>query len=147
MWSRLLVAIGAALAVWLVIPAAHAQLKNILSPPRIERPSYDPNAELESRLRKLGLATQPKHRRGRAMAAPSPGSAIQNRMLRRFDADRDGEVTQREYMSRRLRGPSNSGIRDRRHFTRMRSNFRAADRDRNGRLSKKELGAIRNPRF
>ena len=66
---------------------------------------------------------------------------------RPFDADRDGEVTQREYMSRRLRGPSNSGIRDRRHFTRMRSNFRAADRDRNGRLSKKELRAIRNPRF
>lgn len=152
MWSRLLIATGAALAVSLVVPSANAQranaqIKNALGQLNYKQPSYNPNAEMEKRLRKLGLTSDPGRRQGRAVSTPNVPSATQDRLLRRFDSDRDGEITQQEYYSGKSRGGNASGFRARKARARMRSNFRAADRDRNGRLSTQELGTIGNPRF
>ena len=68
----------------------------------------------------------------------------------RLDANRDGFITRSEYISGRTR-PTRAGAyvgrRRGSHRSRLKSRFRAADRDRDGKLSAKELNGMGNRRF
>ena len=119
----------------------------LLQPKRIDRLDRARRI-LDRDTRKLNL---PKNRIFGADAeaagvAPLSGAARHGR----FDTDRDGFVSRGEYLagrSRPARAGAYGGARHRLRRSRLKSRFRAADRNHDGRLSNGELQNLKNRRF
>jgi EF hand domain-containing protein len=113
----------------------------------------DPTAKIRARdekgLKRLGLPPNVKLPRSTGPAT-QPSAPVGLDRYANLDADRDGFISRQEYLSGRFRasraGPSGDSKR-RRYQSKLDSRFRAADRNRDGRVSAEEIGALRNPRF
>jgi hypothetical protein len=119
----------------------------LLQPTKINR--LDRAQRVRNRdLRQLNL---PKNRifgsNTEAIAAPQSPDLTR---YSRLDSDRDGSISRSEYLtgrSRPVRAGASGATRNNSRQSRLHSRFRAADRNRDGRLSASELQNVRNRRF
>ena len=117
------------------------------SVPEIENPI---DKRINEGLRRLGLPPQPKlDITGEEIPQTEPPGLSQT-VLPRLDTNRDGYVSRQEYVSSRQR-VGTVGRRGTQHHVhrnqRIDARFRAADRNRDGRLSPDEIDQIKGPRF
>jgi hypothetical protein len=115
--------------------------------PKVENPI---DKRIQEGLRSLGMPAQPKlDITGNSAPLPEPPGLSQS-VIPRLDTNRDGVVSEREYLLGRQR-PSTAGgqgtHRQVRRAQRLGSRFRAADRNRDGRLSGPEIDAMKGRRF
>lgn len=113
----------------------------------------DPMAKIRAReekgMKSLGL---PSNREIPGLGSPStePSGAVGLDRYAGLDSDRDGVISRQEYMSGRFRG-SRAGVagnsKRQRYQSRLDSRFRAADKNRDGKISAAEIAKLRNPRF
>ena len=113
----------------------------------------DPMAKIRAReekgLKALGLPSNKKFSGHKNKAAASPETAGLDRYAG-LDSDRNGSISRQEYMSGRFRASRNGvagNAKQRRYKSRLNSNFRAADTNRDGRISASEIGALGKRRF
>ncbi len=101
--------------------------------------------------RDVGKLNLPKNRNfGSAAEAVAAAPSSNAARYARLDSNRDGFISRGEYLAGRSRPVRAGAIVRTRHGwrqSRLQSRFRAADRDRDGKLSVKELDGIRNRRF
>jgi len=113
----------------------------------------DPMAKIRSREEKgLKSLKLPSNRKipGPKSASTEPSATVGLDRYAGLDSDRDGVISRQEYMSGRFRG-SRAGAagnsKRQRYQTRLNSRFRAADGNRDGKISAAEIAKLRNPRF
>ncbi len=115
--------------------------------PKVENPI---DRRINEGLRSLGMPTQPKLDITQDAAPLPEPPGLSQTVLPRLDANRDGQVSQQEYRFGRDR-PGVAGERGTlnhlRRTQRLNSRFRAADRNRDGRLSAPEIDAMKGRRF
>lgn len=115
--------------------------------PKVENPI---DKRINEGLRSLGLPTQPQLDITKdAQPLPEP-PGLSESVLPRLDTNRDGTVSQQEYLFGRQR-PSVAGqqgtLNHVRRSQRLNSRFREADKNRDGRLSAPEIDAMKGRRF
>lgn len=115
--------------------------------PKVENPI---DKRINEGLRSIGLPTQPELDITKdAQPLPEP-PGLSDTVLPRLDTNRDGTVSQREYLFGRQR-PSVAGkqgtLSNVRRAQRLNSRFRAADQNGDGRLSAQEIDAMEGRRF
>jgi hypothetical protein len=101
-------------------------------------------------LDKLGFERNIDLNKGSGAGSSSPVSAIDITRHDGLDIDRNGSISRREYLIGRTRGGRVSRFspaRQRHHQRRLESRFRAADQNRDGRITADELRGVRDPRF
>lgn len=115
--------------------------------PRVENP-IDRN--IKESLRKLGLPDQPSPDQGREAEPEAEPPGLSQSVMPRLDSNDDGYVSRDEYFSSRQRVPT-VGIQGTQRYLhrreRLDSRFRAADRNRDGRLSPDEIDGMEGRRF
>lgn len=115
--------------------------------PKIDNPI---DRRIQEGLRKLGLPDQPDPNGNRETEPEAPPPGLSQSLLPRLDSDGDGSVSRNEYLTARQR-PAVAGQRgSQMHLQRrerLDSQFRAADRNHDGRLSAEELDAMEGRRF
>ena len=115
--------------------------------PKIENPI---DKRIKEGLKSLGLSKQPQLdiTKGTTPTAEPPG--LSQTVIPRLDVNRDGEVSRQEYFLGRQR-PGTVGrqgtLRQVHRAQRLNSRFRAADRNRDGRLTGEEIDAMQGRRF
>ena len=115
--------------------------------PKVENPI---DKRINRGLRSLGLPTQPQLDITKdAEPLPQP-PGLSEAVIPRLDTNCDGVVSRDEYFTGRQR-PATAGAagtnRHVRRINRLNSRFRAADRNRDGRLSGPEIDAMKGRRF
>lgn len=115
--------------------------------PKVENPI---DKRIQEGLRSLGLPAQPKlDTSGESAPLPEPPGLSQT-VIPRLDTNRDGTVSRQEYLLGRQR-PGTAGsqgtMRNVHRAQRLNSRFRAADRNRDGRLTGPEIDAMKGRRF
>jgi hypothetical protein len=115
--------------------------------PKIENPI---DKRINQGLKSLGLPTQPQlDTTKNAKPLPEP-PGLSEAVIPRLDSNRDGVVSRDEYFTGRRR-PATTGTEGTnqhvRRMQRLNSRFRAADRNRDGRLSGTEIDAMKGRRF
>lgn len=115
--------------------------------PKVENPI---DRRIKEGLKSLGLPNQPQlDITGETAPLPEPPGLSQS-VIPRLDTNRDGEVSQQEYLLGRQR-PGTAGrqgtARQVYRAQRLNSRFRAADRNRDGRLTGDEIDAMQGRRF
>lgn len=113
----------------------------------------DPMAKIRARELKgfyaLGLPSNIKALRKSKSSSQSTASSGLDRYSR-LDRDRNGSISRQEYMAGRSR-VSRNGVagksKQRRYKSRLNNNFRAADSNRDGKISASEIGALGKRRF
>jgi len=120
---------------------------------RLLNPKFvDPLAHARAILdRGITAPRSPANRKSWSGANPAtPRRSLGTTAYGRFDTDRDGFISRGEYLAWRTR-PVRAGAaglaRQASRRARLVSRFRAADRDRDGKLSASELHGLRNRRF
>ena len=115
--------------------------------PKVENPI---DKRIQKGLKSLGLPTQPKLDITKdAQPLPEP-PGLSEAVIPRLDSNRDGVVSQQEYMVGRQRPATAGGqgtLQHVRRVQRLNSRFRAADSNRDGRLSASEIDAMKGRRF
>jgi hypothetical protein len=115
--------------------------------PKVENPI---DKRINQGLRSPGLQTQPQLDITKdAPPLPEP-PGLSEVILPRLDTNRDGTVSQQEYLSGRQRrsvAGEQGTLSNVRRAQRLNSRFRAADQDRDGRLSATEIDAMKGRRF
>jgi hypothetical protein len=115
--------------------------------PKVDNP-LDRN--FRESLRKLGLPDQPSPDQGRETEPEPEPPGLSRSVMPQLDGDRDGYVSRGEYFSSRQRAPMVGNQGTQRHLQRREridSRFRAADRNRDGRLSPAEIDEMEGRRF
>ncbi len=121
----------------------------VLNPqlPQYENPL---DKRIEQARKALGLPPQPKFD-NQGETSPSPVEpGLSSTVLPQLDRNQDGFVSREEYMSDRQRGATVGALGTQRYmqrYHRFDSRFRAADTDRDGRLSPDEIDAMQGRRF
>ena len=102
-------------------------------------------------LKSLGLPPQPTYdANGRGQEAPAAPPGLSETVLPRLDSNRDGAVSREEYFDGRQRDTVAGDRGTQRALERYRrfdSRFRAADRNRDGKLTGAEIDAMKGRRF
>lgn len=115
--------------------------------PKVDNPI---DRRIREGLRKLGLPDQPEPDTGRQTEPEAEPPGLSQTVLPRLDRDGDGSVSRSEYMGSRQR-PAVAGQRGiQMHLQRQErldSRFRAADRNRDGRLTGEEIDEMEGRRF
>jgi hypothetical protein len=113
----------------------------------------DPMAKIRARQEKgIKSLALPSNRKLPGLKSASTGASATVGLdsYAGLDNDRDGVISRQEYMSGRFRG-SRAGVagnsKRQRYQSRLDSRFRAADRNRDGKISAAEIANLRNPRF
>ena len=115
--------------------------------PKVENPI---DKRIEQGLKSIGLPNQPKLDITRDAAPPAEPPGLSETIIPKLDANHDGVVSRQEYMLSRQRSPtagSQGTARQVRRLERLNSRFRAADNNRDGRLSGPEIDAMKGRRF
>ena len=115
--------------------------------PRTENPL---DRRIQDGLRKLGLPDQPQLDITKETEPEAEPPGLSQSVMPELDGNRDGYVSRGEYFSSRQRVPTvgNRGSeRSLQRRDRIDSRFRAADRDRDGRLSPEEIDRMQDRRF
>lgn len=115
--------------------------------PKIENPI---DKRINEGLKSLGLPNQPRLDITKETGPLPEPPGLSQSVLPQLDANRDGEVSQREYLLGRQR-PGTAGaqgtLRQVHRTQRLNSRFRAADSNRDGRLTGEEIDAMQGRRF
>lgn len=115
--------------------------------PKVENPI---DKRINEVLRSLGLPNQPKldiTRDAKPLETP-PG--LSETVIPKLDMNRDGVVSRQEYLLSRQRTPTagrQGSASQVRRYERFDARFRAADRNRDGKLSGPEIDAMQGRRF
>ena len=115
--------------------------------PKVDNP-IDRN--IKESLRKLGLPDQPSPDQGKEAEPEAEPPGLSQSVMPELDSNRDGYVSRSEYFSSRQRAPivGNQGTqRSLQRRERVDSRFRAADTNRDGRLSPEEIDGMEGRRF
>lgn len=115
--------------------------------PKVENPI---DKRINEGLRSLGLPNQPKLDITRDAAPVETPPGLSQTVIPRLDANRDGVVSRQEYLLSRQRTPTagrQGSASQVRRYERFDSRFRAADRNRDGKLSGPEIDAMQGRRF
>lgn len=115
--------------------------------PKVENPI---DKRINEGLRSIGLPNQPKLdiTRDAQPLAPPPG--LSETVIPKLDTNHDGVISRQEYLLSRQRTPTagRQGTASQvRRYERLDSRFRAADRNRDGKLSGPEIDAMKGRRF
>lgn len=158
MRTLMLTAVGLALIV--TATPSLAQKKNAVIYPweqkgeQLRRANQrDPMAKIRARELKgfyaLGLPSNTKALR-KSKSSSRSAAAIGLDRYSRLDSDRNGSISRQEYMAGRAR-TSRNGVagnsKQRRYKSRLNNSFRAADSNRDGKISASEIGALGNRIF
>ena len=115
--------------------------------PKIENPI---DKRINDGLKSIGLPGQPTLDITKDAEPPAELPGLSQTVLPKLDENRDGSVSRQEYMLKRPR-PAVAGSRgtssQMRRLKRLDSRFRAADRNRDGKLSGPEIDAMKGRRF
>lgn len=115
--------------------------------PKVENPI---DRRIKEGLKSLGLPDQPPSNPTRGTQPLEEPPGLSQTVIPRLDQNHDGTVSRQEYILKRQR-PATAGSQGTasqvRRLERLNSRFRAADRNRDGKLSGPEIDAMEGRRF
>lgn len=116
-------------------------------PPKFVNPI---DKDIRDAIRKLGLGKQPNPLGNDDAKAPEPAPGLSAEVLPKLDGNRDGYLSEKEYIGGRIPAPTAGVGNPRRRveeYRRYGARFRAADRNGDGRLSPSEIDAMQGKPF